>query len=160
MKMFSRVSQEKRRKRRLRSSARKNLKQGLKILPFILPPVATAFILTWLYTRSNIVALPIEGLRVERTNLIKRNDTLRLNIEQLQAPYRIDPIARKKLGMISPEVWQVVVLDKPVRAPEPAIQVAGDARPLNSPGLLRSLLQKANGPAAARVPSQATEQPG
>jgi cell division protein FtsB len=149
---------DRRKKKRSRSLARKNLKQSLKLLPFLLPAIFTAFIYTWLYTRTNIVALPIEGLRDERANLVKQNDSLRLKIEQLQAPYRIEAIARNKLGMISPEVWQVVVLDKPVRAPERAAQMAAKAQPRKSNGLLGSLRVRSIHP--KRVASQDTGRAG
>jgi cell division protein FtsB len=151
-------SPDRRKKRRSRSFARKNLKQSLRLLPFLLPAIFTAFIYTWLYTRTNIVALPIEGLRNEKASLLKHNDSLRLKIEQLQAPYRIEAIARNKLGMISPEVWQVVVLDKPVRAPERAAQMAANAQPLKSNGLLGSLRVPSDNP--KRIASQETGRPG
>lgn len=159
MKTSPKAGPEKRKKRRQRNLVRKNLRQSFQALPFIVPLIATAFIYTWLYTRTNIIALPIEGLRVEKVNLLKHNDTLRLNIEQLQAPHRIEAIARKKLGMISPEIWQVVVLDKPVRAPQAAVQLAGAAEPLESDRLLGSLRAPDAGP-SARVSPQDSGQPG
>jgi cell division protein FtsL len=151
---------EKKRRRRPKSLIRKNLKQSLGILRFILPPVLSAFISTWLYTRSNIIALPIEGLRIEKATLTKNNDALRLTIEQLQAPHRIEAIARKKLGMIPPEMWQVVVLDKPLRAPETAVHMAETVHPPEPAGWLGFRREHHATPSAARVSPQATGQAG
>jgi hypothetical protein len=53
-------------------------------------------------------------------DLVKQNDSIRLRIEQLQAPQRIETIAHEKLGMSLPETWQVVALDQPMRPPRSA----------------------------------------
>lgn len=115
----------KKRKRRPRSITRRNLKNLLRFLPVIAPLLITAFIYTWQHTRMSIVGAPVEGLRADRTDLIKHNDSIRLRIEQLQAPARIETIAREKLGMVSPEKWQVVTLDHPTQPPEAADETDG-----------------------------------
>lgn len=115
-------NRKKKKRRRPKSVTRRNLKTWLRHLPIIAPIVMTAFIYTWQHTRMNIVGLPIEDLRVKKKELAKQNDSIRLRIEQLQAPARIESIARKKLGMISPEKWQVIALDHPVRPPEAAVE--------------------------------------
>ena len=104
-------------KRRTKSITRRNLKNWLRLLPVIAPIVTTAFIYTWQHTRMTIVGLPIEELRAKKDELTRQNDSIRLHIERLQAPARIESIARKKLGMISPETWQVIALEQPVRPP-------------------------------------------
>lgn len=106
-----------RKKRRPKSIAARNLKSSLRYIPFIAPIAITAFIYAWLHTRMNIVGLPIESLRARKRDLIKQNDSIRLRIEQLQAPARVESIAREKLGMVSPESWQVVAVDEPTRPP-------------------------------------------
>jgi len=151
--------QAKKKKRRPKSLVLKNLRQIIQIAPFLFPIIVTAFTYSWLYTRTNIVAHPIEGLRSRKVNLMKRNDALHLSIEQLQAPQRIEAIAREKLGMISPERWQVVVLDKPVRAPEAAVQMAAPA-PQEWRGLPGLFFRLSAGLPAAQASPQTTEQPG
>jgi cell division protein FtsL len=107
---------KKKKKRRPRSLVRRNLKNWLRYLPYILPLIITAFIYAWLHTRLTIVTLPVKSLRNQKTDLNKQNDSIRYCIEQLQDPRRIESIARKKLGMVSPENWQVVALEEPLRA--------------------------------------------
>jgi len=96
----------------------RNLKHWLRFLPWVAPILITAFTYAWLYTRINIVALPIERLRARKTDLVKQNESIRLRIEKLQAPARIESIAREKLGMLSPQKWQVVALDEPIQPPD------------------------------------------
>ncbi|UCD58699.1 MAG: cell division protein FtsL [Candidatus Hydrogenedentota bacterium] len=109
-------------KRRPRSVARRNLKNSLRFLPITALLIMTAFIYAWQHTRMNIVGLPIESLRAKKADLVKQNDSIRLRIERLQAPARIESIAREKLGMISPERWQVVALDGPMQPPDEAVE--------------------------------------
>lgn len=153
---------EKKRKRRPRSLARRNAKIIFRILPFIVPPLITVFMYTLLHTRTNIVALPIEDLRDQRAELVKRNDALRIKIEQLQAPRRIEAIARQKLGMISPNLWQIIVLDKPVQAPGAAVRLADSPEREESNSLLGKLRQRifSAGTSAARLSPKAAGQPG
>jgi hypothetical protein len=65
----------------------------------------------WQHTRINIISLSIEKLRSKKQDMVKQNDSIHLRIEQLQAPARIESIARKKLGMISPQKRHVIALD-------------------------------------------------
>jgi cell division protein FtsB len=111
-------SSQRRRKRRSKSVIMRNLRKPLRYLPWIAPFLITAFIYAWLYTRINIVGLPIEPLRAQKRDLVKQNESIRLRIEQLQAPARIESIARAKLGMLSPQKWQVVALDEPMQPPD------------------------------------------
>ncbi len=118
-------SQKKRKtKRKTRNMARRYLKALLPYVPFIAPVVATAFAYMWIYTSMNIKAMPITELRKQRKEIRKQNDSIRLRIEELQAPGRIESIAQKKLGMIQPEEYRVVVLDEPMRPPG----IAGETR--------------------------------
>jgi cell division protein FtsL len=111
-------SQKKRRKKRkARNTARQSIKALLPLLPFIAPIVATAFVYMWIYTSMNINSMPIAKLRGQRKELMKQNDSIQLRIEELQAPRRIESIAQKKLGMIPPKEYRVVVLDEPMRPP-------------------------------------------
>ncbi|MBI4831829.1 MAG: cell division protein FtsL, partial [Candidatus Lindowbacteria bacterium] len=113
------TSSAKKRKRRAKSLTRRHLKNTLRYLPFAGPLIITAFIYTWQHTRLNIVGLPIESLRAKRTEIVKQNDSIRLRIEKLQAPQRIEAIAHEKLGMSLPQTWQVVALDQPMEPPQP-----------------------------------------
>jgi cell division protein FtsL len=107
----------KKKKRRPNNAARKNFKALLPYLPYVGPIILTAFIYMWIYTSMNINAMPIGKLKENRRELVKYNDTIRLQIEELQAPERIEKIARKKLGMISPEGYGMIALDEPMRPP-------------------------------------------
>ncbi len=107
----------KKKRRRPKSLIRRNLKNWLRFSPFLTPLIVTAFVYMWLHTRLNIVTLPIQNLRAKKTYLIKQNDSIRVSIERLQAPDRIESIARTKLGMVSPEKWQVVALEEPLQEP-------------------------------------------
>jgi cell division protein FtsL len=104
-------------KKRPNNAARRNLKAMLPFLPFIIPLIITAFIYMWLYTSMNIRAMPIAELKKEKRELVKQNDSIRLEIEELQANGRIESIARKKLGMAPPEGYSLVALDEPMRPP-------------------------------------------
>ncbi len=70
----------------------------------------------------NIESISIENLRARRNDLIKQNDSLRLRIEKLQAPARIESIAYKKLGMISPQERHIITLDEPLEPPKQAVE--------------------------------------
>lgn len=114
---------KKKKRRRPKSLIRRNLKTWLRFFPFLAPLIVTAFAYTWLHTRLNIVTLPIQNLRAKKTYLIKQNDSIRVSIERLQAPDRIESIARTKLGMVSPEKWQIVAIDEPLQTPTAAREV-------------------------------------
>lgn len=116
-------------KRRASNAARHNLKNMLRFLPLIAPLTITAFIYMWQHTRINIVGLPLETLRAKKVELVKQNDSFRLRIEQLQAPARIESIAREKLGMISPQKYQLVALDEPMQPPEGTVAESRRAEP-------------------------------
>lgn len=109
---------KKSKKRRSRSTAAVNLKAVIPFLPFAAPPLITAVIYMWLYTSMNIASIPTRELREHKAKLIKENDSIRLRIQELQAPARIEPIARNKLGMISPQEYRLVALDEPILPPE------------------------------------------
>lgn len=121
----------------------------------------------WQHTRLNIVGLPIESLRARKMDLIKQNDSIRLRIEQLQAPQRIETIAHEKLGMSSPETWQVVALDQPMRAPRSAGETIrraeGQLPPVEKPAKLLGFLKKrvaGEGASPKPAPPQANPRSG
>jgi len=160
----TRKQNSQKKKRRSKSKSRRNLKQSLRFLPIILPLILTAFIYMWQHTRMNIVSISIEKLQTKRRDLIKQNDSIRLRIEQLQAPARIESIARKKLGMISPEKRHVVALDEPSQPSRRAVEStqlvdervsssqksAGLFRFLKKRGSSGSISQKHSSPETAR----------
>ena len=124
---------KKKKRRRPKSLIRRNLKNWLRFFPLLAPLIMTAFAYTWLHTRLNIVTLPIQSLRAKKTDLIKQNDSIRVCIERLQAPDRIESIARTKLGMVPPEKWQVVALEEPLQTPMTAREAVA-ARDTLPPG--------------------------
>lgn len=109
--------QNRKKKRRSRSAARRSIKDMLRFLPIAAPLIMTAFIYMWQHTRANIVGAPVEKLRARKMALIKQNDSIRVQIEKLQAPGRIESIAQKKLGMIAPQEYRLIALDEPMRPP-------------------------------------------
>ncbi len=118
---------KKKKKRRPKSVTTHNLKNWLLYLPIIGPPIITAFIYMWLHTRMNIVDLTTEELRAKKRDLIRHTDSIQLRIEQLQAPERIESIAREKLKMILPHKWQVVPVDESTQPPV-AIERSGQVQ--------------------------------
>jgi len=118
----ARKQKNQKKKRRSKSKSRRNLRQFLRFLPIVAPLILTAFIYMWQHTRMNIVSISIEKLRAKRRDLIKQNDSIRVRIEQLQAPTRIELIAREKLGMISPEKRHIIPLDEPFQPPRRAVE--------------------------------------
>ena len=104
-------------KRCLRSATRRAAKDAQRFLPLLAPLIITAFIYMWQHTRTYIDSLPVEKMQSQKRELAKQNDSLRLRIQELQAPDRIEAIARGKLGMTAPQEYRLIALDEPMQRP-------------------------------------------
>jgi cell division protein FtsL len=113
----------KRRKRRLKSVVfTRDLRTVLRVLLVLSPLLLTALLCAMLRTSMHIKDLEMNDLASQRRDLIKQNDTLRLQIETLQASKRIESIACKKLGMVSPQTWRVVLINEPMEPPATSVE--------------------------------------
>lgn len=61
----------------------------------------------------------IEQMQQERTREIEINRHLRLEIETLRSPTRIERIATEQLNLVAPSSDQVVVIERVIPAPMP-----------------------------------------
>lgn len=55
----------------------------------------------------------VEYLAGERAGLIRQQKALRLEVARLKSLRRVEEIARRQLGLISPKPGQVIVVDSP-----------------------------------------------
>ena len=78
--------------------------------------LAAALLYVWQHTYVVRLGYEIERLRMRHAALVQENKGLRLEMGQLRSLKRVEEIARKQLGMISPKPEQVTLV------PESAIQ--------------------------------------
>jgi len=76
---------------------------GMGILAF-----AFVFLVSWQHLQCVRAGYEIEGLKKLRVELQERNHQLQLTQAALADPQRIDTLARKDLGMVSPSPQQVI----------------------------------------------------
>ena len=76
---------------------------GLGILAFLF-----VLLFSWLHLQCVRAGYEIEGLKTQRVELQEWNHHLRLAQAALADPQRIDTLARKDLGMVSPSPQQVI----------------------------------------------------
>jgi cell division protein FtsL len=101
---------------------------GLGILVFLF-----VLLLSWQHLQCVQDGYEIEGLKAERVKLQEWNHQLRLSQAGLADPQRIDTLARKALGMVSPPPRQVIQWGGPDTASRPQPESVQLAR--NSPTL-------------------------
>lgn len=75
-----------------------------------------ALLYVWQHVYVVKLGYEIERLRERQGALTQENKTLRLEMGQLRSLKRVEEIARKRLGMVSPKPGQVVLV------PESAVQ--------------------------------------
>lgn len=70
------------------------------------------FVLGYVWERVDIVGVGyrLEQLKVQKVQLERERDELRVKLAALSAPDRIAKMAREKLGMMQPQQGQVVVV--------------------------------------------------
>jgi cell division protein FtsL len=78
--------------------------------------LAAALLYVWQHTYVVRLGYEIERLRARHAALIQENKGLRLEMGQLRSLKRVEEIARRQLGMITPKPDQVILV------PQSAIQ--------------------------------------
>jgi cell division protein FtsL len=95
---------------------------GLGILAFLF-----VLLFSWQHLQCVQDGYEIEGLKAQRVKLQEWNHQLRLSQAGLADPQRIDTLARKDLGMVSPGPRQVIQwsgADAPSRKQPESVQLA------------------------------------
>lgn len=78
--------------------------------------LAGTLLYVWQHIHVVRMGYEIEQLREQQAALMQENKTLRLERGQLRSLKRVEAIARKRLGMVTPKSGQVVLI------PESAVQ--------------------------------------
>jgi len=78
--------------------------------------LAAALVYVWQHTYVVRLGYEIERLRERHSALVQENKALRLEMGQLRSLKRVEEMARKQMGMISPKPGQVTLV------PESAVQ--------------------------------------
>jgi cell division protein FtsL len=95
--------------------------------------LGTLFVAVLLFSGWQRVELLQHGYRAEqmeqeRANQEDINRHLRLEIETLKAPKRIEALATKQLHLVAPETGAAVIIERVVPAEPPAASVVASAR--------------------------------
>jgi cell division protein FtsL len=85
---------------------------GLGVLVFLL-----GFLFALQHFQCLRFGYQIEQLKAQKSATEEWNHQLRLEQASLADPQRIDTLARKKLGLASPQPQQVILLGRPAEAP-------------------------------------------
>ncbi|MCE1245948.1 MAG: cell division protein FtsL [Firmicutes bacterium] len=90
------------------------------VYPTILAIAIVFFISAYLSQCSKLIRVQYNThqLKIQKFEIQKENRKIALSIEKLEAPGRIEMIARKKLGMISPDKRIVISLTEPASTAE------------------------------------------
>jgi cell division protein FtsL len=96
----------------------------------VLGTVVAACLMLYVYQHVRCIDLSfqLEDLKARQTQLTSFNSELRLEIEALRAPQRIDVIARRHLGLTEPLPTQVQEYDRPSGAEVAAVRYARPSR--------------------------------
>jgi len=88
--------------------------------PTILAIALVFFISAYLSQCSKLIRVQYNThqLKIQKMDIQKENRKIALSIEKLEAPARIERIARNKLGMISPDKRIVISLTEPANTAE------------------------------------------
>jgi cell division protein FtsL len=86
-----------------------------------------ALLYAWQHFETIQLGYQLESLRSDRAQAAELNQELKLEVAGLQAPGRIDVIARRQLGLTVPAPGQVTPMDLPAGA------VLAEARPAIAP---------------------------
>lgn len=102
-----------------RPVARRTKWESLEVLSTIgLGVVILVAALFYVWQHVHVVRLgyEIERLREQHASLVQENKTLKLELGQLRSLRRVEGIARKDLGMVTPKPGQVVLIpESPVQ---------------------------------------------
>ena len=72
--------------------------------------LAGALLYVWQHIHVVRLGYEIEQLREHKAALVQENKALRLEMGQLRSLKRVEEIARKRLGMVTPKPGQVVLI--------------------------------------------------
>ena len=89
--------------------------------------VALLLFSSWQHFETRRHAMSIEDLRVARAREEVINRQLRLNLETLRAPQRIEMRARRELGLVPPSLKDTVVVER-ARTSTPSGTLVAQAR--------------------------------
>lgn len=78
--------------------------------------LAAALLYVWQHVQVVRLGYEIEQLRETQAALVQENKALKLELGQLRSLKRVEEIARKRLGMVTPAPGQVILI------PQPAVQ--------------------------------------
>ncbi len=78
--------------------------------------LAVALLYVWQHTYVVRLGYEVEGLRERQLALVQEHKGLRLELGQFRSLRRVEEIARKRLGMVTPKPGQVLLM------PESTIQ--------------------------------------
>ncbi len=78
--------------------------------------LVAALLYVWQHVYVVRLGYEIERLRETQAALVQENKALKLEMGQLRSLKRVEEIARKRLGMVTPTPGQVVLI------PQPAVQ--------------------------------------
>jgi cell division protein FtsL len=78
--------------------------------------LAGALLYVWQHVYVVRLGYEVERLREQQASLTQENKELKLQMGQLRSLRRVEDIARKRLGMVTPKPGQIVLL------PQPAVQ--------------------------------------
>ncbi len=99
----------------------------MKILT-IVAGVLLVFVFVW--ERVDVVRLgyQIERLKSQKVLLERERDQLQVKFSALMAPERIAKVATEKLGLVSPQQGQVLMVHQPGETPSPSLPPVDQVR--------------------------------
>jgi cell division protein FtsL len=75
--------------------------------------LAVALLIVWQHVYAVRLGYEVERLRQLQAALVQEHKALKLEMGKLRAIRRVEEVARKRLGMISPQAGQVTVVQEP-----------------------------------------------
>jgi cell division protein FtsL len=85
---------------------------GTMILGLVI--LAAALLIVWQHVHVVRLGYEIERLRQRHAALVQAHKGLKLELGRLRSVRRVEGIARTRLGMVSPQPGQVVLMPEPV----------------------------------------------
>ncbi len=86
---------------------------SLGTVALALGALAVALGIVWQHVYAVRLGYEVEGLREQQSARIQENKELKLELGRLRSMRRVEEIARTRLGMVSPQAGQVVVIQEP-----------------------------------------------
>ena len=99
------------------SPKRTDLRPVLTAILVVASFAAVGLFHTWLRIEGLRIGYSLSQATTEQRALVRENERLRLEVATLEAPDRIERIARQKLGMRQPRAGEVIVVRERAGAP-------------------------------------------